>query len=151
MLKNFHWGHGIALAMVSFIAFILFMVFVFPNGKQNAEMVSDNYYEDEMQYQKVIDAKNNAETLEEKPSYTELSEGIKIQFPSKIVPDTQSIHFSLFRTDDKNLDINKEVGLDNNQAFVIPKEVLVSGSYTLKVKWSVDKKEYQVDYDVLWK
>ncbi|MBS1570851.1 MAG: FixH family protein [Bacteroidetes bacterium] len=151
MFKKFSWGHGVVVALALFMGFILFMVFVFPNGKQNSEMVSDNYYEDELHFQKVIDSKKNAEQLEEKPVYSETNEGIKITFPNNIVPDGKKIDFSLFRTDDKNLDVNKTLNLSNNSDFIIPKEILVKGSYTLKVKWEIDKKGYQIDYDVLWK
>ena len=56
MFKNFNWGHGIILGLGSFIAFILFMIFIFPDGQQNAEMVSDDYYAEELNYQEVIDA-----------------------------------------------------------------------------------------------
>ena len=151
MFKKFNWGHGVVVALALFMGFILFMVFVFPNGKQNSEMVSDNYYEDELHFQKVIDSKKNAEQLEEKPIYSETNEGIKITFPDNIIPDGKKIDFSLFRTDDKNLDVNKTLNLSNNSDFIIPKEILVKGSYTLKVKWEIDKKGYQIDYDVLWK
>jgi hypothetical protein len=151
MFKKFSWGHGVVVALALFMGFILFMVFVFPNGKQNSEMVSDNYYEDELHFQKVIDSKKNAEQLEEKPIYSETNEGIKITFPDNIIPDGKKIDFSLFRTDDKNLDVNKTLNLSNNSDFIIPKEILVKGSYTLKVKWEIDKKGYQIDYDVLWK
>ena len=78
MLKKFTWGHGVVLMLGSFIAFILFMIIVFPNGQQNAELVSDDYYADELQYQQVIDAKNNADQLTEKPIYQQNDSGISI-------------------------------------------------------------------------
>ncbi|MBS1548508.1 MAG: FixH family protein [Bacteroidetes bacterium] len=151
MVKNFNWGHGIVLALASFMAFILYMVFIFPNGKQNAEMISDNYYEEEMQYQQVIDAKNNASQLSEIPKYSESDAGITLSFPSSIQVDQGKVDFSLFRTDDKNLDVNKSIVLDANKSFVIPKQVLVAGSYTLKVKWKEKRNDFQVDYDIQWK
>ncbi len=56
-MKNFSWGHGVVIALAAFIIFILSMLFLFPNGQKNSEMVTDNYYEEELQYQDVIDAK----------------------------------------------------------------------------------------------
>ena len=56
-MKKFTWGHGIALALACFIGFILYLIFIFPIGKQTSDLVSDNYYQDELEYQKVIDAK----------------------------------------------------------------------------------------------
>lgn len=150
MFKKFHWGHGVAIALAAFIGFILFMILVFPNGKQNSELISDNYYEDELTYQQVIDAKKNAEQLAEKPVYSQSANGIKLTFPSSINPEGKKINFVLFRTDDKNLDVKKEEVLDGTNSLQIPAKVISKGSYTLKVKWLENKKPYQLDYDVLW-
>ena len=151
MFKKFNWGHGVIVALSLFIAFIRFMVLVFPNGQQNSELVSQNYYEDELAYQEVIDAKKNADQLAEKPQYIQLPSGMKIQFPTTLVADDKKINFELFRTDDANLDVKKELVLDNQNAILIPEKVIKKGSYTLKVKWAQNKKPYQIDYDVLWK
>lgn len=151
MLKKFNWGHGVALALGLFIAFILFMVFGFTYGQQTSELVSDDYYGDELLYQQVIDAKRNAEQLSEIPKYQQVAQGMKVTFPSTIAPENKNIKFELFRTDDANLDVKKELNLDANNEIIIPKQVISKGPYTLKIKWSHAKKPYQVDYDVLWK
>ena len=151
MFKKFNWGHGVALALGLFIAFILFMVFGFTHGQQNSELVSDDYYGDELLYQEVIDAKNNASQLSEIPKYQELATGMKLTFPNAIAPESKQVKFELFRTDDANLDVKKEVTLDANNELLIPIQVITKGSYTLKVKWTNNKKPYQVDYDILWK
>ena len=151
MLKKLTWGHGVAIALGSFIIFILFMIFVFSRGMQNSELVSDDYYHDELMYQEVITAKTNADTLPQKPSYQQKPEGIVITFPSTIVPDQSKVNFVLFRTDDGNLDVKKEMTLDSAHKFVIPSSVLSAGSYTLKVSWQQNKKPYQLDYDLQWK
>lgn len=151
MLKKFNWGHGIVLALGLFIAFILFMIFIFPNGKQNSELVSDNYYEDELQYQQVIDSKKNADALPVKPQYSQLPQGIKISFPAEIKPDNATVSFTLFRTDDKNLDVKKDLQLNADGTLLIPRKVLAAGSYTLKIRWKENKKPFEIDYDLLWK
>lgn len=151
MFKNFNWGHGIIIGLGSFIAFILFMIFIFPNGQQDADMVSDNYYADELNYQQVIDAKKNAQLLKESLQYQQLPTGIKINYPESITPDSSKVHFDLYRTNDSNLDVKKDLNLDPQKSFTIPKQILSPGSYTLKVKWTQDKKPYQIDYDVQWK
>lgn len=151
MFKKFNWGHGVILALASFIIFIMFMILVFTRGQQNAEVVSDHYYEDELVYQDVINAKNNADKLPAKPAFEQNIHGITLTFPADIKPNDGKVHFILFRTNDAHLDVKKDVELSNNHSFTIPAKILIAGSYTLKVKWIMDKKNYQVDYDVLWK
>jgi len=149
-MKNLNWGHGLMIALGCFILFILFLIFIFPMGKQNAEMISNNYYEEELKYQDVIDAKNNAAKLEKTPTCKITSEGLLVTFPETIKVDENTVNFVLFRTEDSNLDVKKEVTLQHN-LFLIPAKVISKGSYTLKLKWTENNKPYHVDYDILWK
>ncbi len=149
-MKNFSWGHGVVIALAAFIIFILSMLFLFPNGQKNSEMVTDNYYEEELQYQDVIDAKKRADELQEKPVYSQSTEGIKITFPQDYNSSNTTVKFVLNRTDDQNLDIKKSVQL-TGQSFVIPAQVLKMGNYTLRLSWTKDKTDYRIDYDVIWK
>lgn len=151
MLKNFHWGHGIIIALASFMIFILSMIVFFPMGKDGAEMVTDNYYEEELLYQDVIDAKNRADTLKLKPIYAQSKEGIRITLPENINKDNAKVKFDLKRTNDRNLDVKKDVELDQNNGFLIPASVLTLGNYVLHLSWTKDKADYRIDYDVIWK
>lgn len=150
-MKNFSWGHGVVIALFAFIVFILSMLFLFPNGQKNSEMVTDNYYEEELKYQDVIDAKKRADDLQEKPVYSQEKSGIKITFPKEYNNTNTTVKFVLNRTDDQNLDIKKSVKLDASQSFIVPSQVLKVGNYTLRLMWTKDKTDYRMDYDVIWK
>jgi hypothetical protein len=150
-MKNFSWGHGVVIALFAFIVFILSMLFLFPNGQKNSEMVTDNYYEEELQYQDVIDAKKRADNLQEKPTYSQNTSGIKIVFPKGYDNSNTTVKFVLNRTDDQNLDIKKSEQLNADQSILIPAKVLKTGNYTLRLTWTKDKTEYRLDYDVIWK
>lgn len=139
------------IALLAFIIFILSMLFLFPNGQKNSEMVTENYYEEELKYQDVIDAKGRADQLQEKPVYSQDKNGIKITFPKEYDNSNATVKFVLNRTDDQNLDIHKSVQLDMNKSFLIPAQVLTPGNYTLRLSWTKDKKDYRLDYDVIWK
>ncbi|KQT22460.1 nitrogen fixation protein FixH [Chryseobacterium sp. Leaf404] len=150
-MKNLSWGHGVFIALLAFIIFILSMLFLFPNGQQNSEMVSDNYYEEELMYQQVIDAKGRADKLVNKPVYSQNSEGITIQFPADYNNGNARIKYVMNRTDDKNLDIKKDAVLDSKKSITIPANILKKGSYTLRLTWVKNNTEFRIDYDVLWK
>ena len=151
MFKKFTWGHGVAIALLSFMTFILLMIFAFSRGWQNSEMVSDHYYEDELVYQDIIDAKNNTDLRAEKPKYEQSKEQITVTFPESYNVDGKNVHMELFRTDDSKLDVKKEVQLNGTNQIIVPKSILVKGSYTLKLKWTEAKKPYQIDYVLEWK
>ncbi|MDQ0592455.1 hypothetical protein QFZ37_000824 [Chryseobacterium ginsenosidimutans] len=150
-MKKFSWGHGVVIALASFIIFILSMMFLFPNGQKNSEMVTDNYYEEELKYQDVIDAKKRADQLQEKPVYSQDKNGIKVTFPKDYDNSNTTVKFVLNRTEDQNLDIKKSVQLNADKSFLIPAQVLKIGNYTLRLNWTKDKTDYRMDYDVIWK
>lgn len=148
---KFTWGHGVVVALGLFIGFILYLIFIFPIGKQNSELVTESYYEDELAYQNVIDAKKNADELTQRPLFAQLPYGIRIAFPKDITNANSKIEYYLYRTNDKTQDKEGSVQLDENNSFLIPKNFMLIGSYTLKVRWKKEGKHYQVDYDVEWK
>lgn len=148
---KFSWGHGVVVALAAFMIFILCMIFLFPNGQKNSELISDNYYEEELQYQDVIDAKKNADALQDNPTVQLQNNGINIAFPNAFSNHNSKFNFYLFRTDDKNLDVKKDFKLRHDNTFLITKKLLVKGSYTLKLKWNNGDKNYQRDFDIQWK
>ena len=119
---KFTWGHGIVVALGLFISFILYLIFVFPIGKQNSELVTENYYEDELSYQKVIDAKNNAATLTANTLYALFSYGIRVAGAEEIKNQKAKIEYYLYRTNDKTQDKTGSVQLDADNSFLIPKK-----------------------------
>lgn len=150
-MKKFTWGHGIVIALTLFIGFILYLLFIFPMGKQNSDLVSETYYQDELSYQEVINAKTNADALTAKPKYQQNQKGITIAFPQGIISKEAKIEYYLYRTDDKNKDKTNTVKLSSENTIQIPNTLLEKGNYTLKVKWEQNQKKFQVDYDVVWK
>lgn len=145
------WGHGVVIALASFIIFILGMIFLFPNGQKNSDLITDNYYEEELQYQDVIDAKNRADKLAAKPELKIKQSGIYILFPEDFNNTNTKFDFYLYRSDDQNLDVKKEFTLSAKNDFEIPAKVLSKGNYILKLKWTTNKLKYQRDYDIVWK
>ena len=68
---KWNWGTGIAITLVLFIGLMSFMVF--KSTQQRFDLVSENYYEEELNYQEVIDQKRNSSNV----SLNQIKEGIK--------------------------------------------------------------------------
>ena len=59
---KFNWGTGIVLSFVAFIIFILYFVYLAStDNKADHDLVTKEYYKEELNYQKEIDAGNNAQ------------------------------------------------------------------------------------------
>ena len=80
MKFKFTWGHGVIIALACFIIFICTLIFTVEFSKNTFDLVTDNYYEEEINYQQEIDATNNASLLKEKPKIEIIPDsGIKIR------------------------------------------------------------------------
>ena len=61
---KFNWGTGIVLAFIGFISFIMyFVVNMNTDKKLDHDLVTEDYYKQELKYQNDIDKEKNAKTL----------------------------------------------------------------------------------------
>jgi hypothetical protein len=136
-----NWGTGIVISIVLFMIFILYFVYQSLTPEYTHELVSEDYYKDELHYQKEIDKLNNAVKLKSKISLMNSDKGITIQFPDSInYQDVKGI-ISFQRYSNSVLDFSKNIELTSNK-IVIPDSILVSGKWIIKIDWNYNGKEY---------
>ena len=77
-----NWGTSIVIAFASFMLFILFFVFkVQSNSKYDNELVVEEYYKHDANYQQELAKLQNGADLKQKPTFTKTADGIEITFP----------------------------------------------------------------------
>ncbi len=60
------WGTGLVLAIISFISFIMFFVITMSTDKAYSyDLVTEEYYKTELDFQHQLDKENNASKLSE--------------------------------------------------------------------------------------
>lgn len=138
---KFNWGHGITIAITSFMVMILY--FVFDSFNHKSELVADDYYAQEVAYQKKIDKINNSKDLAIAAKYT--TEGLMITYPKSDLSGT--IHF--FRPSDVNLDFVLDIQSDTSGLQVIDASKLKSGFWRIKAEWSDKGIEYFSETSVI--
>jgi nitrogen fixation protein FixH len=139
---KFNWGTGIVLAFIGFISFIMyFIISMNVNDKYNYDLVSEDYYGDELIYQKDIDKLKNSKTLETNVSYEKTAEGLLMKFPETL--DFKEIKGTLFlyRPSNKQLDFETTISLSNSN-LLIPDKRLVDGRWDIKIDWQYKGKSY---------
>ncbi|MCF6181889.1 FixH family protein [Lutibacter sp.] len=143
MMKiKFTWPMGIVLALASFMIFILSFVYKATFvPKYGHHLVSEQYYKDELNYQKEIDKLNSAANLKIDVFISHVDEGLIIKFPSEF--DTKKIKGSIKfqRPSNYKLDFQIPIYLINNE-FLIVKDKLVDGIWNVKIDWQVGDKKY---------
>jgi len=138
-----NWGTGIVIAFILFISFILFFVIKATTQKKyNYDLVSEEYYKDELNYQSDIDKLNNFKELNIKITTTKTKDGIKIAFPENYITESINGKVSLYRPSNQSLDFDIAFVLSKRTALLIPDNKLVGGRWDIKISWSENNKEF---------
>lgn len=122
-----NWGHGLTLSFIGFAGFIIFMAV--KSFDQNIDLVTEDYYRDELNYQQRIDQiqQTKAQGMEAK---VELKEDLlELTFPN--APDKGEAH--LYRPSDSQFD--KRFQLSQAKTMAFDRTNLLKGYYILKISW----------------
>ncbi len=136
-----NWGKWIVVSFIMFAVFIGVLVTVCV--RQDVNLVSKNYYAEELAYQQQIERINNTLQLEEKPSFRVVDRIIEIQFNHFDILDKGEL--KLFRPSDVRLDKQFVLQASTATTQQFDTKSLASGMYRLKMQWSMKKKEYYIE------
>ena len=141
-----NWGWRITLFLTLFIGFILSMV-IYSFGRTN-DLVSDDYYNQEIQYQKNIDAQQNGLYLAKDITIQSSNEEINIAFPASFNPEIEKGDISFYRPDNAKLDRSFPMKLNKNNAQKIMKNDVVSGFYKITIQFIQDGKLHLINKEM---
>ncbi|NNC44801.1 MAG: FixH family protein [Winogradskyella sp.] len=137
-----NWGTSIVIAIIAFIGFILFFVIkMSTNSKYDHDLVTEDYYHQELLYQTDIDKETNAKNLKEDVRITQLSDGIKITFPKDLDIALIKGKVFLYRPSNKQLDFEIPISLSNHN-LLIPDNRLLDGRWNIRIDWSYKENNY---------
>ena len=137
-----NWGTGIVIAFVAFIAFIMYFVINMNlNKKYVHDLVTEDYYQEELLHQNEIDKVDNAKDLKENVSWKKTDDGILISFPKDLDYRNITGKVFLYRPSNKTLDSEISISLSNSD-MLIPKTRLLDGRWNIKIDWKYDGKSY---------
>ena len=139
---KFNWGTGIVLAFVAFIAFIMyFVVLSTRDPASNHDLVTEDYYKQELKYQEELDASRNLEQFGSGVRASITEQGLRIEFPESMDPEKIKGTVSLYRPSNKQLDFETPIQVSNQQ-MLIPKSRLLDGRWDIRVYWTYEGTPY---------
>ncbi|HTL82181.1 MAG TPA: FixH family protein [Bacteroidia bacterium] len=140
-----NWGIRITILYVVFVVMILTMVYM--ASSQKVELVSDDYYKQELAFQQQIDRSDAASRLLEQPTVIPGVNNVEIQFPSAIPSDSVSGKILFLRPSDASLD--REFPIKANASLMeIPNGKFSKGLYQVKMNWTINEKKYYNEYSI---
>ena len=124
---------------LAFVAGIGFLVFKASN--QEFDLVTKDYYEQELKYQQVIDQSANASKLSTPVSIEKKEGQLKISFPEEMKNKKKLVDFYLYHAADAKKDFRRSFELNENElAQALP--VGMKGMYELKLTWETEGVKY---------
>lgn len=129
------WGYKIVLAYSVFVAGILFMVF--RSNNQKFDLVTDDYYGKELQFQQQIDAGNHTAALIGKIKCTVGDNVLNVNFPHDFAGKKIEGELRLYYAADKTKDVVKQFSTSDNTA-TLPLPVTNKGNHRLIINYTAD-------------
>ena len=142
MKKSTRWPLGIGLFYGAFVlALVLFAVF---STRHRMDLVTRDYYGEQLRYQQQIDRSQRANALETpvRLDYDRKSGLITIIFPAEMDPLAVEGEIHFFRPSDASLDRHIPLHLSPEHRQVIPVHNLAKGYWKVKLTWKVNGVEY---------
>ncbi len=147
---KFNWGTGIVMAFIAFISFIMYFVITMStNKKYEHDLVTENYYGKELEFQDDINKEKHAQTLSQDVIWKRTPEGLMILFPQNINPDDISGKVHLYRPSDKQLDFVTEISLSDH-TLLIPDKRLLGGRWNIYVDWQENGHSYLYKKEIVY-
>ncbi|MFI1745492.1 FixH family protein [Thalassobellus sediminis] len=137
-----NWGTGIILAFIGFISFIMYFIITMNvNNKYSHDLVTEDYYAEELNYQNDINKLTNANNLNQKITYKKSAKGLIINFPNDIDFSKIKGKVFLYRPSNKQLDFDTAISL-SKPYLLIPDNRLVDGRWNIKIDWQLNNQSY---------
>ena len=137
-----NWGTGIVIAFIAFISFIMYFVIQMSmDDRANHDLVTDDYYKQELEYQKEIDAERSASEMKANLKIEKSAQGLTVEFPKDFDVKQITGTVSLYRPSNKHLDFNLPISLSNTH-LLIPDNRLVDGRWDITVSWNYKKQVF---------
>lgn len=131
------WGKGILLSIIGFVVLIMTLV-VISVRMDGIELVTENYYEAEINYQDRIDQESSALRLDRKVIiYRTTGKNLELDLPAGVTGKLK-----LFRPSDSKLDQEILVDVTESGSTIVSLGDLKPGYWKIQLSWTEEGKNY---------
>jgi hypothetical protein len=139
------WGYKI-LAMYG--AFMLLIgALVFGSYQQDVNLVSKDYYQREIEFQEVIDGRNNLQKISAQPEILILEDVLEVQLPEGTA-ELKNLEIWFYNAAIPAADIKYNEASTAKRTFSFPLTPVHKGTYHLKIKWMENDLPYYFDKEM---
>lgn len=135
-----NWGHKLTIFICAFAGMIILLVY--KCTQTNFDLVTKEYYKDELVYQEVIDGTKRANSLASQPTVTKEGEYVTLQLPAEMKGLSTTGNVWFYCAADAKRDIKVPLAVNANAQQQISSRLLLPGIYTVKFNWTAGKQQF---------
>ena len=134
-----NFGGKIVILYLSFVALILTLVF--NCYSMDVDLVSTDYYAQEINFQQKINAINNEKDLKASITHVVNDKNVVLVIDSSLLSNDFNGTVTFFRPSDSKMDVQVKMNFKNNEQVLDTKQ-LIHGAYKLQLSWTSNQKKY---------
>jgi hypothetical protein len=133
-----NWGKSIVLVFILFAGFVSTLAYRMITAK--VDLVSDDYYQRGVSYDKHIRRLKNTSTFDTKKNmyHDVANRQLRVSLPTTV----QSGEITFFRPADRTLDFSVPLSKNANSVFGFSTQALAKGRWKIQVIWNDGRHEY---------
>lgn len=135
-----NWGTGITITFIVAASFILFLVY--KTTTVSLDMAEEDYYTQELQYGRQLEAARNTATLSSPIRVGQNDAFLFIDLPEECKAENASGTLWLYRPSSGKHDLHLAIQSSENGRISVEKDKLLPGIYKLKADWQMNGKDY---------
>lgn len=134
-----NWGARIAALYIGFVVLIITLVSMAVS--QRLDLVTPEYYAEELKFQDKINSRNAAHALKEPLQWTVSKNQIEIKFPDEFANQNIEGEILFFRPSDARMD--KKVAVQPVELVqIIPTNQFPEGYFEMQISWNAGGKSF---------
>jgi hypothetical protein len=143
---TFNWGHKLILVFILFGSMISYLVY--RSVTTNFDLVSKEYYKEELAYQQVIDGTRRASLLTSKVTITRQSDSVVISFPQEMKTGSIKGMAWFYYAPDERRDRRLQLEATGGNEIKFSSSLFIPGNYTAKISWENEGLHYYTEQSV---
>lgn len=140
------WGWKIALLYSGFVVLIVSLVVA--SSHQHFDLVSKDYYGEEIAYQKVIDASKNQSALSQPIGIHANGSSVTFDFPEEFKDKALAGKIEFYSPVNAQWDHSFDINPEHNSV-TVSRNTLQNTRYTIKISCTVEGKNYYQESEIM--
>ena len=113
------------------------------------ELVANEYYQDELAYQNVIDGAKNANALSRKVNIHQVAGKIMVEFPPEMMSSHLTGTILFYNAANLSRDRNVKLNVLSGGKITLESSLLGPGQFTVKITWNANNKDYYSEQNIM--